>query len=385
MKIKSVCSYLYPNPKGKQLLLVKVETEEGYFGWGEGYTIKGKEAIAQHYVELMAVKIVGRNPFDIKHLLRTVFDDFCIRRSTLDISCALSGIEIALWDLVGKACRQPIYNLLGGKCRGSVEVYANGWGDHLESPDETAKAAVEVVSRGFKAIKWDPFNGPWRTFISREEEDLAVENVRAVRSAVGPEIELLIDAHRRLTPNRIIDIAKRFEKYRVLQLEDPCLADNLSLVAQVKSAVGCPIVTGETLFTKEQFSSVFSQNAADIVNPDVCVVGGILSMLEIASMAEPYAVGISPHNNNSTTIGLAATLNVSLLVSNFVIAEHFINLEDVSGTFTRQGPNVENGMAKLTDLPGLGIDIDEAEVAAASTRSQPESNRSFLSPEQEGH
>ena len=357
MKITAITPYLFNPRSGKNLLLVRVDTDQGLYGWGECYTSLRKERVVDTYLREITPYVVGREVHDIRHTWRVLFDDFAIRRSSLDLACAWSGIEIALWDIIGKAAHQPVYKLLGGANRERVRVYANGWYEGAHTLEALCEAAVATVRQGWSAIKWDPYSGPWRTFVSQKEEDAAVANVRAIRQAVGPDVDLLIDAHRRVAPQQSASFARRIEEFDILQLEDPNLADNIDLVAQTRAATRLPIVTGETLYTKEQFAQVFEKRAADIINPDVCAVGGILASMELAAMAEPYAVGFSPHNNNSTVVGLAATLHVSMAIPNFVIAEHFVSLE-TSNAFATQRPTVVDGWATLADAPGLGVEID---------------------------
>ncbi len=357
MKITRITPYLYNPRSGKNLLLVRVDTDEGVYGWGECYTSLRKERVVETYIREMSPYVVGRDPFNIRHTWRVLFDDFAIRRSSLDLACAWSGIEIALWDIIGKVANLPVYKLLGGANREKVRVYANGWYEGTKSLNDLCDNAAALVAKGWTALKWDPYTGPWRTFISKKEEDAAVENVRAIRAAVGPNVDLLIDAHRRVAPNQSISFARRVEEFGVLQFEDPNLADNMDLVAQTRAGHDMPNVTGETLFSKEQFIQVFERRAADVINPDVCAAGGILASLEIAAMAEPYGISFSPHNHNSTVVGLAATLQVAMTVPNFLITEYFVNLE-VCSEFARLGPTVEAGWARLADAPGLGVDID---------------------------
>lgn len=364
MHITAITPYLFNPRSGKNLLLVRVDTDAGLHGWGECYTSLRKERVVETYLREMTPYVIGRDPHNIRHTWRVLFDDFAIRRSSLDLACAWSGIEIALWDIIGKAAGQPVYRLLGGANREKVRVYANGWYEGADSLDALCEAAVATVKQGWSAIKWDPYSGPWRTFISKREEDAAVENVRAIRAAVGPDVDLLIDAHRRVAPQQSASFARRIEPFDIMQLEDPNLADNIDLVAQTRAASRIPTVTGETLYSKEQFAQVFERRAADVINPDVCGCGGILASLELAAMAEPYAISYSPHNNNSTVVGLAATLHVSMAAPNFLIAEHFVNLEAPCNAFSRLRPQVDNGWATLADAPGLGVDIDMEQLQA---------------------
>jgi galactonate dehydratase len=265
-----------------------------------------------------------------------------------------------MWDIVGKACGQPVYNLLGGPCRDRIRVYANGWSEGSRSPDEYARAAVMVVGRGFTALKFDPFSNPWRTHIGRVEEALAVERVRAVREAVGPEVEILVEVHRRLAPNEAIRVSHKLEEFEPFWYEEPIDAEDIGGLAEVRSRTQIPVVTGEALYSKNQFAEVFVSRAADILNPDVCNCGGMLALKEIASAAEPWHVTVAPHNYNSTTIGLACTLQVSACIPNFLITEYFVNFEAAGAELANHAFEVKDSYIALPTGPGLGIELDEA-------------------------
>ena len=358
MKIQRIETFFFHPGSGKNLLFCRVETDDGIHGWGESYVGVKKEHVVEEYIKAMAPYVIGRDPTNIRHTAQVMFDDFAIRRSSVDFFCAWSAIELALWDIVGKRAGMPVYQLLGGACREQVKVYANGWWYGVDSIDSTVERALKVKEMGFTALKWDPFPGPWRTFISRAEEDYAVDNVRAVREALGPGMDLLIDAHRRVAPHHAIRVAKRLEEFDIFCYEEPSLSDNIELVAETRRAISTPVVTGETLYTKEDFARVLEHRAADMLNPDICAVGGLLQMLDIATMAQPHAVGICPHNYNSTIVGLAATVHYSALITNFVIAECFINLQDACDTIAAPGISMRDGWADIPTAPGWGVDID---------------------------
>jgi galactonate dehydratase len=214
-----------------------------------------------------------------------------------------------------------------------------------------------MVARGFTALKFDPFPGPWRTHITQKAETQAIEIVRAVREAVGPDIDLLIEVHRRLAPLHAIRVAQALEPFQPFWYEEPVSARNLEALAECRREIRLPIVTGEELYTKAEFRPVFEKQAADIINPDVCNCGGLLELKEIAAMAEPYYVTVSPHNYNSTTIGLAATLQVAACMPNFLITEYFVNFESRGQEIAVEPFTVENGYIALPEGPGLGIEL----------------------------
>lgn len=363
MKITSIVPYLFYPGCAKNLLFTRVETDEGIYGWGEGYVVQGKEKAVFEYVKSIAPYLIGRSPFEIRHCGRALFNDFTSRRSSCDFFSAWSSIEIAFWDIIGKKLGQPVYNLIGGPSREYIRAYANGWYDINfggdDTPDGMADRAKRVKDMGFTAMKWDPFGRiPWRNDISRKTEDWAVTCVRKIREAVGDNVDLLIEVHRRLAPYHAVRFAKRIAEYRPFWFEEPCLADNIGLLTRVCGRIDMPVVSGETKYTKEDFKELFEHGAADIINPDICICNGILGTMDIASMAEAYAVMVSPHNYNSTIIGLAASIHVGAAVTNFIAAEYFLNVKPACDEIAITAPKLEKGFFKLSSEPGLGVDID---------------------------
>jgi galactonate dehydratase len=361
MKITSVqCFPVDPGFRSRTWLFVKVCTDAGIHGWGEAYTLRGRDRAIVAQIEELGAACIDRNPFDIKHFMQIVHDDFAQRRSSFELYCAQSAIEQAMWDIVGKASGQPVYNLLGGKCREKVRVYANGWSDHCTEPRQYAETAAAVVEKGFTAIKLSPLPGAWRTFAPREHEKHVVAVIRAVREAVGPDVDILLDMLRRLNVGSARRLGRELEQFDLYWYEEPCLAENIDAIAEVRRAVNIPVVTGETLYGKAAFVPVFEKRAADILNPDVCNVGGILELKEIGAMAEPYFVAISPHNFNSTTVALNATVHVGAVMPNFTLTEYYLPFAEFADTICKGQLVPKDGYIALPTLPGLGIDLDEA-------------------------
>jgi len=378
MKVIDVKSFPVHPGWRKNLIFVKIETDEGIYGWGEVYTQYDRDLAINAQVEMIGKYLVGRDPFDIKYFTQMAYDDYAQRRSSLEFFCALSGIEAAMWDIVGKACGQPVYKLLGGKCRDKIRVYANGWSYKMYSPDDFAQAAEKTVTLGYTALKFDPLPRPWRTYIPREHEAHAEKVVKAVREAVGPDVDLLIELHRRLAPMHVVRLSDRLEKYDPYLFEEPCQAENVLAIAEVRKKTHIPIMTGENIFGKAGFRRVFDHRAADIINPDVANCGGILELQEIAAMAEPYFVGVSPHNYNSTSLALAATIHASATMQNFLITEYFIPfVEFCDLVFPGQQMKPINGYIQLPEKPGLGMEPDEAVLRAHPAKPFPKRNLPF--------
>src|SRR5712664_4126890 len=357
MKIGRIETFILGTGSSKDLLFCRVETEDGLHGWGEAYVTQGKEKVVAECIQAMAPHVIGRSAFNIRHTGQVMYEDFAIKRGSPELLAAWSAVEIASWDILGKRAGLPVYNLIGGASRERVRVYANGWsrGTMIE---ERVERGLQVKAMGFTAAKFDPFPGPWRSFVDRRDEDVAIDYVRAVRQALGPDFEILVEAHRRFAPQHAIRIGNRLTEFNIDWYEEPCLADNLALLAEVRRTVPIPIVTGEALYTKEQFAACLALRAADILNPDICAIGGISALLDIAAMAQPQAVVMSPHNYNSPLIGMAATVHVSAVIPNFKITEYFVNFTEICRDIATESLSVNEGWIDLPTAPGLGIDID---------------------------
>jgi len=382
MKVTKITSFVVHPGWRKNLIFVKVETDEGITGWGEAYSQYDRDRAVVAQLDALGPYVVGRSPFDIKHFTQFAFDDYAARRGSVELFCAISGIEQALWDIVGKACNQPVYNLLGGRCRDRIRVYANGWSYGLKEPADYARAAEKVVAQGWTALKFDPLPAPWRTWIPKEHEERAVRVVKAVRDAVGPDVDILIDQHRRLAPMHAIRLDRRLAELGLYWMEESCQAEYPDELAQIRRETGLPIVIGEATYTKTGFRPLLEKRAADILNPDVACVGGILELKEIAAMAEPFLVAVSPHNYNSTLVALASTVHVSAVMPNFIITEYFLPFVEFCDGISSNQLKPKNGYIELPTAPGLGVDVDED--ALRKFPGKPYPLRKLRSPADEG-
>jgi len=382
MKISSVeCLPIFSGWR-KNFVFVRVATDAGIIGWGEAYSQYDRDRAIAAQVEELGRYLIGREAFHIRHILQIAFDDYAQRRGSLEFYCAASGIEQALWDIVGKVTQQPVYNLLGGPCRARVRVYANGWSYKMQSPEDYARAAEMVRQRGFTAMKFDPLPSPWRTFIPKDQIGRAANITRAVRSAVGADVDLLIDVHRRLAPMHAIDLVDALAEFEPYWIEEPCQSENVEALAEVRRASRIPVVTGEALLTRAGFRPIFRARAVDIINPDVANCGGILELMYIAAAAESEAIAVSPHNYNSTTIALSATVHASACMPNFIITEYFLPFEELGQRLCPNALRPVDGYIPLPEGPGLGLNVDEKAVRAAKGKQYPA--RAFRNIEEEG-
>lgn len=382
MKITAVKSYAVHPGWRKNLIFVKVETDAGIHGWGEAYSQYDRDTAVMAQLNALGPYMVGRSPFDIKHFTQFAFDDYAARRGSVELFCAISGIEQAMWDIVGKATKQPVYNLLGGKYRENIRVYANGWSYGMKEPADYARAAEKVVKQGFTAMKFDPLPSPWRTWIPKEHEKRAISVVKAIRDAVGPDVDLLIEQHRRLAPMHAIRLDKQLAEFDLYWMEESCQAEFPDELAQIRREIGVPVVIGEATYTKTGFRPLLEKRSADILNPDVACVGGILELKEIAAMAESFLVAMSPHNYNSTLVALASTVHASATMPNFIITEYFLPFVDFCDTISPNQLKPKNGYIELPTAPGLGIDVDESALQKHPAKVYPQ--RKLRTPADEG-
>lgn len=382
MKIVSIEGLPVHSGWRKNFVFVRIAVDAGVVGWGEAYSQYDRDRAIVAQVEELGRYLIGRDPFHIRHIMQIAFDDYAQRRGSLEFHCAASGIEQALWDIVGKVTQQPVYNLLGGPCRSRVRVYANGWSYRMQSPEDYARAAESVRTRGFTAMKLDPLPGPWRTFIPKDHIDRAVKVMGAVRKAVGADVDLLVDVHRRLAPMHAIALAHALGEFEPYWLEEPCQSENIEALAEVRRSSRIPVVTGEALLTRAGFRPIFRARAVDVINPDVANCGGILELMYIAAAAEAEAIAISPHNYNSTTMGLSATVHASACMPNFIITEYFLPFEELGQRLCPNALRPVEGYIELPEGPGLGLIVDEAAVRAAIGKQFPA--RTFRNIQDEG-
>jgi galactonate dehydratase len=337
-------------------LIVKVTTNIGVTGIGEA-TLEGRSATVATAITEMGRYLVGKNAFQIErhfqHLYRGQF-----WKGGAVLMSALSGVEQALWDIVGKVLDQPVYILMGGLVRERVRLYANGWMSDLHSIEEVAKKAHRMAIEGFGALKLPGFE-VHSELSGKSSYRWALECARAVRRAVGPDVELMIDMHGRTTPAEAIALARQYSELDIYFLEEPVPPENVPALAEVKRQSGLRIATGERLYTRYGFREVLERRAADILQPDLCHCGGILEAKKIAAMSEPYYVLISPHNPNGP-VSTAACIQFAMCTHNFDMLEYLVEDVPWREEIFRDGFKIEKGHMIPSGKPGLGIEFDEA-------------------------
>ena len=342
----------------RNLVFVVVRTDEGVEGVGEVRMINQTDALLGYLAEAVPNHVLGADPFAIESLVQRMWRGEYARAGGIAMS-ALAVIEIACWDIVGKALDQPVYRLLGGPVHERIKAYANGWYTVERTPEEFHEAARRVVERGYAALKLDPF-GSATVELEPRERLRSVALVEAVRDAIGPEAELLIEMHGRFTPAGALAISRELEPFRPSWIEEPVPPENLRALARVTARSNVPVATGERIHTRPEFRELFELQAADIAQPDPTMCGGIAETRKIAAWAEAYSVLVAPHNVGGA-VSTAAALHVAACTPNFKIQEHFNDFAEAYVKDTAPGnPEVVDGFFGLPDGPGLGVELDRA-------------------------
>ncbi len=338
-------------------VFVKVYTDEGICGVGEG-TLEYKEKALCGAIEHIKNYLTGKDPRTIEKHYHDIYRDAYWRGGAVLMS-ALSAVECALWDILGKSLGVPVYQLLGGRVNEDCRIYVNGWFSGAKTPDEFAEKAKAAVKRGVTAMKWDPFGKSYMQ-ISNKDLDIALECVAKVREAVGNKVDLLIEGHGRFDVPTGIKIAKELECFKPMWFEEPVPPDNLDALKAVRDKSPVAISAGERLYTRFDYNKLFALRAADYIQPDVSHAGGIAELKKIAAAAEANYIPFAPHNP-SGPIANAATLQLAACCPGFSILEIMYSDVDYRKKVTNENLVYENGRIKIGDKPGLGIELNEEE------------------------
>lgn len=336
-------------------VFVKVYTDEGISGVGEG-TLEYKEKALLGAVAHIKSYLLDKDPRQIEKHFHDIYRDAYWRGGAVLMS-ALSAVETALWDILGKSLNVPVWQLLGGKVNDDCRIYVNGWFAGAKEPEEFAGKAAEVVKRGITALKWDPFGKSYRQ-IASAELDKALRCIAAVRAAVGDGVDLLIEAHGRFDVPTAVGIAREIAPFKPLFLEEPVPPDNLRALAAVREKSPVAIAAGERLYTRYGYNELFALRAADYIQPDVSHAGGIMELKKIAAAAEALYIPFAPHNP-SGPVANASTLQLAACCPNFCLLEIMYSDVAYRSEITDEQLHCENGRMRIGDRPGLGIELNE--------------------------
>ena len=339
-------------------VFVKVETDSGIHGWGEA-TLEYRELTVAAAIHELENWLVGKDPHNIELFRHDCYRDAYWRGGPVLMS-ALASVEMALWDIKGKALGVPVYQLLGGKVRDAVPIYVNGWFSPAKTPDEFAAKAEEVRKHKFLGCKWDPFGKAWQQ-IGKRELDSAMECVRKVSETVGQDVLLMIEGHGRFDVPTAVRIGRRLEEFDICWFEEPLPPDDLHGMREVKERVRVPLATGERLYNRYEYRPFFDLNCADYIQPDISHAGGILEMRLLGAEAEARHLGFCPHNP-SGPVANAATLQLAACVPNFVILEMMMTDVPFRAELCDEALTVRDGKMGIPERPGIGVDLNEAEL-----------------------
>ena len=364
MKITRVTPLILGTP-WRDLTFVKVETDEGITGVGEVRALNRTETLLGYLKETVGRHVLGHDPFEIEALVQRLFrKDF--GRSGELVMTGIAVLEVACWDIMGQALGQPVYRLLGGAVREKIKAYANGWYKVERTPEEFRAAARRAVEKGYAALKFDPFGGGFYE-MERPEKRRVISLVEAVRDAVGPDVEILIEMHGRFNPATAIEFARELAPFKPGWFEEPVPPENLRALKKVADAVaplGIPIATGERLHTPYEYRELFELQAADIIQTDITHYGGLMNTKRVAAWADAYYMLIAPHNVGGP-VSTAAALHLAACTGNFKIQEHFNDFDEPYVKQSAPGvPEVVDGYFSLPSGPGLGVTLDEEVIRA---------------------
>jgi galactonate dehydratase len=357
MKIVDILTYGV-NLGNENHVFVKVISDEHIYGIGEAYRV-GPDLATIAVIEDFKTWLIGEDPFRIEHLWRIMYNGSRFPGGSIGYA-ALSGIEIALWDLKGRALGRPVYELIGGRCRDRVRVYRGIGG---ATPESLAADARRAIDEGFTAVKMLPQPQesdkiPWGLVLRG-----TARRMEAVRKAVGDAVDVALDPHARIfEPYKARELAETVRPYRPMFVEEPLRPENIVALAALRREAGVPIATGELLFTKYAFRDILAAGAADILQPDLLSCGGLLEAKKIAAMAEAHYVNIAPHSPLGP-VSTAVAVHFAASTPNFLILEYQPDQSGPSRELVRKPLELREGHIRIPDQPGLGIELNEAAFA----------------------
>ncbi|MEM1344828.1 MAG: mandelate racemase/muconate lactonizing enzyme family protein [Pseudomonadota bacterium] len=362
-----------PGKGGRYFIFVRLETACNVVGYGEIYAA----TFSPHVVKAMAEDLYARvfegaDPHHIEHLWRRAYGSGYTARPDASLVGVLSGLEMACWDIVGKAAGQPLHRLFGSTGRERLRAYTylyapgesvvpDGARSVYTDPDLAAEAAAHAVAEGWSAIKFDPA-GPYTIYDGRQPDLATLERAEAfckrLREAVGTRADLLFGTHGQFTPSGAKRLARRIEPYEPLWFEEPCPPENPAAMAEVARATAVPIATGERLVTAHEFAAVLRAGAASILQPALGRVGGLSQARRLAALAEAHHAQVAPHLYAGPIAG-AANVQLALSIPNFLILESIGRWDGFHAQILKTPMRCEDGHVLPPDAPGLGVELDE--------------------------
>mgnify|MGYP006082365711 FL=1 len=373
MKLKDLEVFVVKNPPpgwgGRYFIFVKLTTDNGIIGYGEVYSASvGPKAMEVIINDVFERHMMNENPENIEMMFRRTYSSGFTQRPDLSIIGAFSGLEIACWDILGKAHDRPVYALLGGKMNDRIRSYTYLYPmDHHDiskfwtSPEMQAESAMEMINLGFTAIKFDPA-GPYTArgghMPALTDIELSVKMCAAIRDVVGTKADLLFGTHGQFSTAGAIRLGRALEPYDPLWYEEPVPPDNISSMAKIANSIRIPIATGERLSTKNEFFQVLKEGAASILQPALGRSGGILETKKIAAIAEVNNAHIAPHLY-AGPVEWAANIQLAVNIPNILMAETILTGGGFSGDLIKNKIKWDDGFIVAPTSPGIGIEFDE--------------------------
>jgi galactonate dehydratase len=362
---------------GRRPVLLQLFTDEKYTGLGEAalaYGV-GNTAAAGMVQDLVEKFVIGNDPFNIEAIWHDMYDhSFWAKGGGSIVFHGMSAVETALWDIKGKALGIPVYEMLGGKFRDRVRVYANGWSFRCRTIDDYAREADNVVKQGYTALKFYPLArpdaGPHGNIrhvslrsIDREAEKWVVNSVKAIRDAIGQDVDLMVDMSAELTTDVAIRLGRRLEEYDLYFFEEPVDPFDVEALKKVSDHVHIPIAVGERLYSRYGFRRVLECHAADIIQPDLGCAGGLLETKYIAAMAETYNMRVQLHTCASP-VSTAAALQLDACLPNFAIQEIYPFRSPEHWAIVEHAPelDIKDSYIPISNQPGLGVELNATTV-----------------------
>lgn len=374
MKIEEAKIYVAPTGN-RRAVLIEITTDSAITGIGEAgvaYGIGGAAA-AEMLRGMIDRHVLGRDPARIGAIWSDIYDlSFWTRNGGAISYSALSAIEQALWDIKGKALGAPVYDLLGGQMWEQLPVYANGWWMGCHTPDEIARAGAAMVARGYTGLKFYPLGladpvtvvrHPTRRRLDAHHIPLVTDRVVALREAVGPGVEIMLDFGGGLTTDQVLRICRRIEHLDLLFIEEPVDPSSVDALAKVTRSTPIAIAAGERCYGRPQFHRLLQSDAVDIIQPDICNTGGLMEARAIAAMAEVQNIRVAPHNYGSD-LATAVTIQFAACIPNFMVLEYFPDFDKEPSYLSvlERPPMVrqQDGHMPIPSEPGLGVVLNHA-------------------------
>lgn len=355
MKIADLQVRVVGNP-WKNWVLVKILTDEGLVGWGDATTPMSYKPVVSA-LEEMRTFCIGKDPLRIEALWDEIYKTMYLPNDGTLLS-ALAGIETACWDVLGQALDVPLHQLFGGLVNSKIKAYANGWYTGPREKSAYAQKAAEVVERGYKALKLDPFGAAHR-YLGPEERSVSLGIVRAIRETVGDNVDLMIEVHDRLTPVEAIRLCREVEEFSPLWIEAPVLSNDIRALETVAEATSLRIVAGERFTNLREFADLLSCNRIDVLQPEYVELGGLHRLRQVAGIAEAYQAMVAPHNARCP-VSTAANVHFDAATRNVFIQETFDDYHVAWSRDVFEGvPAVVDGCFSPSTAPGLGVKVNE--------------------------